>query len=998
GMGSFNHAIVVVPGEPAIWIDPTDRYARAGELPAGDQGRLALIASPAADGLVRTPEARAADNREVETREIFLADLGSARIVETSEIRGVAERELRASYAGQDSKAVRESLADYVSAVYLTEKIGKIDHSDPADLSSPFQLRIEAEESPRGFTDLPNASVALFPASTLSRLPAELQNEGDETKPRKAEYALTRPHISEIRYRIVPPAGFRPQALPSARVRQLGPGTLSEEYAADENGTVTATLRFEIDKRRLSAEEFEALRKGAVEVNEEDAVLLHFDQVGEAHIAAGRIREALDELRPLAAASPKKALPRLHIARALLAGGMGESAREEAKRAADLEPSFAAAWRELAWVLVHDPVGRLFGEGFDRAGALAAYRKAKELDPKDMLARRNLAILLEHDEKGRRYSADADLAAAIDEYRAFKADLDNGELDDNLAIDLLRTGRFQELKDLLDDLEATDLRKSLRLVALAALQGAGTAVKEAERSFPNVEERRQALEGAAGNLAIVRRYAEAADLLESASRRAPNAAEILMRAEMMRKTRRYDELNFSSAEPAGVAKRLLVLPAAGSLDPQVLFASFSRGVREEIGDEEKALDDFEEALASVAGMVDDGEAPVDMVLDLALSAVRETVAGNEALGYRVTLSLAFADEQMVYYVVREDGEYKLAGFYKAVFLLGREALLRLERGDLAGARQWLDWAREEWTASGGDDPLGSSPFTTLWTRGAEGTADEARCAAASLLAGSRKSETIVPVLLSCRDSAAEGPRRTAVDLSLALAYQSTKRYAEMADVAQRLSASAPGSQRAFVLLKSALARLERWDDVRRLAEQRLAAMPDDPDALQVLYETAEERGDLEEAEKHLQRIVDSGKATATGFNNLAWLALFRNKAGDQAVELAQRAAMLDEYGSPFSLHTLASLYAEMGKTAEAYRVILQALEASGPGGPDADDWYVFGRLAEHYGLPDAARSYYARVAPPEPGRLSYISTWRLAQQRLAVLGPEAKEAKRPRRR
>ncbi|HET9227674.1 MAG TPA: DUF3857 domain-containing transglutaminase family protein, partial [Thermoanaerobaculia bacterium] len=97
GMGSFNHAIVVVPGEPAIWIDPTDRYARAGELPAGDQGRLALIAIPTSDSLVRTPEARAADNREVETREVFLADLGPARIVETSELRGVAERELRAS-------------------------------------------------------------------------------------------------------------------------------------------------------------------------------------------------------------------------------------------------------------------------------------------------------------------------------------------------------------------------------------------------------------------------------------------------------------------------------------------------------------------------------------------------------------------------------------------------------------------------------------------------------------------------------------------------------------------------------------------------------------------------------------------------------------------------------------------------------------------------------------------------------------------------------------
>ena len=65
GFGLFNHAIVIVPGTPALWIDPTDPYARAGELPTSDQGRLALVASPTATELMRTPEATAADNRVV---------------------------------------------------------------------------------------------------------------------------------------------------------------------------------------------------------------------------------------------------------------------------------------------------------------------------------------------------------------------------------------------------------------------------------------------------------------------------------------------------------------------------------------------------------------------------------------------------------------------------------------------------------------------------------------------------------------------------------------------------------------------------------------------------------------------------------------------------------------------------------------------------------------------------------------------------------------------
>ena len=57
----------------------------------------------------------------------------------------------------------------------------------------------------------------------------------------------------EVRYRIVPPAGYAPQPLPAARTRHLGPATLSEEYAAGADGVVTATFRLDTGKRRISA-------------------------------------------------------------------------------------------------------------------------------------------------------------------------------------------------------------------------------------------------------------------------------------------------------------------------------------------------------------------------------------------------------------------------------------------------------------------------------------------------------------------------------------------------------------------------------------------------------------------------------------------------------------------------------------------------------------------------------------------------------------------------
>ena len=71
-----------------LWIDATDRYAQLGQLPMGDQGRLALIASADTTALMKTPESTSKDNGLVETREFTLTDNGPANVVEITEPRG----------------------------------------------------------------------------------------------------------------------------------------------------------------------------------------------------------------------------------------------------------------------------------------------------------------------------------------------------------------------------------------------------------------------------------------------------------------------------------------------------------------------------------------------------------------------------------------------------------------------------------------------------------------------------------------------------------------------------------------------------------------------------------------------------------------------------------------------------------------------------------------------------------------------------------------------
>lgn len=1000
GFGTFNHAIVVVPGTPALWIDPTDPFARAGELPLADEGRLALIASPTATGLTRTPESTSADNREVETREFLLADLGPSHIVETTDFFGAPERVLRAFYAQQADEAVRKALKEYAVSYYLAEDVAALEHSKPGDLTVPLRMRLELKNARRGFTDARNAAVGVNPASLLTRLPADLVKGANAKdlapdEPRQSDYVFREPMQLEVRYRLVPPAGYVPQPLPATRTRRFGTVTLGESYAAGPDNVVTANFRLDTGKRRISPREYDEVRKGVHEALQDKTALLMFDQVGEVHLAAGRVREALQELERLAALAPQKALPRSRVARALLAGGMGEAARREARRATQLEPKLAAAWRTLGWVLQHDELGRRLRPGYDRAGAIAAYRRARELDPKDDTTRTDLAILLEHDAKGRRYSAEADLAGAIAEYQAMRRDLNDHNMDDGLLVALVRANRFDEARKLAGEMKDSQTGAVLALVATAATEGAEAAVQEGERRFPDGKARAAALQQAGQNLLLVRRYADAAILFDRAGRESANPAALLSLADLVRRARRHEEVQLPPNQPSTVFKRFLLAMFTDE-ESRKLSAFFSRDMQAELAKEKGSDDVIRKAFSQVRdGLTSD--VPPDTAIDLGLTALRETQSGDDDLGYRIDFASSMGEtpRHFAVYVVREGNEYRLVGVDASAQLLAMEILRRIGRGDLRGARQWLDWAAEDAGTQerAGGETLPHDPFPSLWVKGSQGGADEMRCAAAVLLGSSGASPQAPPLLLACREAAADPARRNVLDLALVLTYENLGRHQEMESVSHRLMEAVPDSERAEALHTTALLYLDRWDEVRAHADRRLQRTPNDSKALHLLARDALHANDFDRAEQRFNQIVDAGKATASDFNEIAWMRLELGRVDDKTVEYSQRATSLSSYGNASDLHTLASIYAEMGKTAEAYRLILQSLAARSDEAPGSDDWYVFGRLAEHYGLPDVARDYYKRVSPPTGKEPEALSTHALAARRLLALGDSTKMTK-----
>ena len=201
-------------------------------------------------------------------------------------------------------------------------------------------------------------------------------------------------------------------------VVKLGPARLASEFNVSADGAVHATWRFDTVKGRYTPAETEALIKALRELNAAEMQLIAFDQVGVALRAEGDFKGALQANEALVAKYPRKAVHRLRNASALLEAGLGTRAQREALTATQLEPKSALAWKTLGWTLQHDAVGRRFGEGFDRAGAIAAYRKARALEPENTDIAADLAVLLEHDAYGVRYSPKANLDEAIAEYQA----------------------------------------------------------------------------------------------------------------------------------------------------------------------------------------------------------------------------------------------------------------------------------------------------------------------------------------------------------------------------------------------------------------------------------------------------------------------------------------------------------------------------------------------------------------------------------------------------
>lgn len=985
GLGLFNHAIVYLPGDRPLWIDPTAPFARAGELPLSDQGRWALVAATTTQALIPTPTSNSVENRIVETREIYLADYGNAKVVESSEYHGSFERQQR-TYRSGNVERFEGIYRTYIKNEYAAGSLESFEATPFDDLTVPFTLRLTALEAQRASTDLEEAALTLTYGDLFGEIP-DVFFEEHETS-REDDFVLFNPFVKEWVYRIHLPAGFEPRGVPQNQIQKIGNMRYEESFSYEDD-VLQANVRLDSGLRRLTPELFEATRLGLEELSQSETTVLYFDHVGTTHLAAGRSREAIQAFRQLAEEHPQEAIHRVRLARALLAVGMGGEARRQARLASETEKTSAVAQWILGFSLVHDEIGRPHHPGFDLAGALTALERSRDLDTTNPFFWAEFAILLDYDAAGKRYSKEANLGQAIEEYQHWRQSFDRSTLDEYLLSTLFHSQRWQELHDVAEELDSSvATRDAWRLIALGALDGPKAVLDAARRRGKDHAEQIRLLNAAAQKLTAIGQFSTASSILRQTANHADNPAAALQEAEVMSRIRPLDEMSLPSDDPATPLKQFFVQVLSEEPDVEALEALFHPDLiaRENL-DREKLLHLYTTTQAEM--LQARASLPREALLELVLSTFEFTADGDDGTGYRLAIESQLADfgyRSTAYVKPWQDG-YRIVALDRDFAALGREALARFQAGDLVATRQYLDWGRDLVSLRPSDDPLVGNVLARHWKKGREADIGTIHLAVLLLLAQDSRSAEEADAPLEQLLATEEDPQRQLLlHLALTLCAQHKKDWGKLEEHTRWLFQAEPTSD---VALNTWIAGLEgtgQEQALTQLANDLLQKDPEDFNGLRIQANQHLRRGQFEAAFEKYNAMSGSENAVAK-LNSLAWAKLFVHPVTEEVLELAQKSAALNNYQSYAILHTLAMAYAELERPLEAYRVLLQGLKVRGSSELEDSDLLIVGRIAQSYGLVDVARDLYQRIEPPADS-VDPLLSWHLAQIHLAELAPD----------
>ena len=426
------------------------------------------------------------------------------------------------------------------------------------------------------------------------------------------------------------------------------------------------------------------------------------------------------------------------------------------------------------WVLQYDLLGNRFGRGFDRAGAVAAYTKAIPLRTEDFDPRFDLAVLDEFDSNGVRYSPAANLPDAISGYRALIADdlkKNSSQLSEhriNLGYALLYNHDYPQLETLLPDISPGINQSALTIAAAVAQKDVPAGLAAADRLNLSVEDRNKALLAAGDSLAQLGLYSQAASILSAGIQSGTDAPATARQIALYHAMHRVPVDAPPVTTPESAVFAYLNLAMSGTANRAGLVPLLSRHAYANDAAFERSIDKNLNS-ADILHVIARNSSMSEIILrDIILGSTTFKSTGSDATGYRV-IRQTIGNAASQYFVVREDGSYRVVADNRDNREVGTFALYALDHNQPVLAKSILDWKRDLVHKGGGDDPFSGPLLPRFWTVGSmrpdADSPESMRLSAISLLAGSMEIKPFLDQVVSARNQAA-GSHQTDLDLLL----------------------------------------------------------------------------------------------------------------------------------------------------------------------------------------------------------------------------------------
>lgn len=968
GLGAFNHAIVHVAGTPAMWIDPTDAYAPVGTLPFGDQDRLALITSDRTTELTRITPAPSDANGYREVVEVTFEEDAKPAITETTTAWGAIGSAMRGRY-DLPSEQITEEFKEYFVNRFGA-KIEGVDTENVRDVSSPFVLRIRGSDADLYESTGDSGYATARPTALYSYLPAILyedppvENRHDDKRnqrdprtrePVKVPVYINTPHAVEMNYQFRLPFGFGWDGLPGD-LNLESHGIRVSRAVQLVDGTLHVTFRIATDTRLVTHAHVIDVQRTLQQFAESATVQVRYRHDAAHHIEEGKVAEGLALYRDMITRYPDQPGPALRYSSSLVGMHFGVDARARILEAARRHPQSAKAQSTLAFVHLFDALGMDSYPGADFAVAEAGYRRAIELDSQHVGYRVALAIVLQTQffRDGPKQTAKAQEALAL--FMELRDDFGVREHDKEIMYLHLLLGNMNKLAEFAAGVDpSVSYRDILWVVSIAATQGHAAAERKAIALAPS--DPTALLKNAVNFLLFARRYQLALDLLNLPRFKRNGDPQRRLRVEVEKSLNPTACLE--AAPPASrVVYDWLHRVSLGQLTPSAAVAELRSKARGVYVDEEGMRDTAEDAFPLTP------QAALTNSVGIVFGPCTERVDVQREGDYvRVERFDSETNQKKgAYLLVARGSSFALLGKANRYVLNSRLMMEALRRKRLPEARKLAEWvtdgANERRVV---ENRYAFADALAALTPSAidRATEEELWPLAAALGVANPRGAPELRALSRAREQATAGDRTLALDYMLAELKRRAKAD-DLVEVMRALHETRPNDLNLWSQYLHARLRKKSYDGV----DEELARVQtlDEEYAFGFTLRFDVARHNWDALREHVRERTARNKITAEALNNVAWQLWVEGEQLSLALEYAEASIRQDENHS--NLHTIATIYAELGRFDDAARELTKAVDRNQNKQHGPWDLYTLGRVAEGLGFPDSARYAYSQIERP----------------------------------